>query len=76
MRTANGCYSVSPISLAPDPVALPFSASWLHPPPALLPWTKVYPAFYFLGGGEVKGEISYKLFSHNQALKNNSLRRG
>lgn len=33
------------------------------------------PRLVFLGGGEMKGKMSYKLFSHNQAFKN-SLRRG
>lgn len=56
-----------------------FSAGWLYPPKASP--VSQYSLFFllFLGGvGEVGRQrgISYKLFSHNQTLKNNSLRRG
>lgn len=68
MHTGSRCSRVSS-SQVPDPAAPRFSAGWLHPPPGLLQWNKVYAPFYF--GGEWGGEegISHKLFSHNQALK-------
>lgn len=45
--------SVSP-GPAPDLAVLPRSAGWLHSPPGLLQWTKIYPLFYFWGRREGK----------------------